>query len=176
MLFKRKDSKLWWFKFTAPDGKVIRQSTGTADKRQAQVLADTAKAEAWRIAKLKEKPKYTWQQGVVKWLQESQKRTIDEDRSNFVWLDRYLGNKVLADIDQADIDRIITAKLKEGVSNARANRITALVSAVLNTARREWGWIDSVPPIRKLAEPAKRIRWLSHEEAGRLLAELPPHL
>ncbi len=125
---------------------------------------------------MKEKPKYTWQQAVVKWLQESQKRTIDEDRSNFVWLDRYLGNKVLAEIDQADIDHIITAKLKDGVSNARVNRITALVSAVLNTARLEWGWIDSVPPIRKLAEPTKRIRWLSHEEVARLLAELPPHL
>lgn len=176
MLFKRKGSKFWWFKFTTPDGKVVRQSTGTEDKRQAQELADTSKAEAWRFAKLKEKPRYTWQQAVVKWLQESQKRTIDEDRANFRWLDRYLGQKVLAEIDQSDIDRIITAKLKDGVSNARVNRITALVSAVLNKARREWGWIDQVPPIRKLAEPTKRIRWLTHDEAARLLTELPPHL
>ncbi|MGZ4979613.1 MAG: tyrosine-type recombinase/integrase [Methylobacter sp.] len=176
MLFKRNDSKFWWFKFTTPSGKVIRRSTGTEDKRQAQELADTCKAEAWRIAKLKEKPRYTWQQAVVKWLQESQKRTIDEDRANFRWLHRYLGDKVLAEIDQADIDRVITAKLKDSVSNARVNRITALVSAVLNAARREWGWIDTVPPIRKLSEPTKRIRWLTHDEAARLLAELPPHL
>ncbi len=176
MLFKRNNSKFWWFKFTTPDGKVIRRSSGTTDKRQAQELADTCKAEAWRVAKLKEKPRYTWQQAVIKWLQESQKRTLEEDRANFRWLDRYLGRKALADIDQSDVDRIISAKLKEGVSNARANRITALVSAVLNTARREWGWIDSVPPIRKLAEPTKRIRWLTKDEAARLLAELPPHL
>lgn len=176
MLFKRKNSKFWWFKFTTPDGKIIRQSSGTTDKRQAQELADTCKAEAWRVAKLKEKPRYTWQQAVIKWLQESQKRTLEEDRANFRWLDRYLGKKSLVDIDQSDVDRIISAKLKEGVSNARANRITALVSAVLNTARREWGWIDSVPPIRKLAEPTKRIRWLTKDEAVRLLAELPSHL
>jgi len=91
-------------------------------------------------------------------------------------LDQYLGKKILAEIDQIDIDRIISAKLNDGVSNARVNRILALVSAVLNIARREWDWIDKVPPIRKLSEPARRIRWLTHKEAIRLLAELPAHL
>jgi hypothetical protein len=87
-----------------------------------------------------------------------EKRTLKEDQANFKWLDGYLGHKVLAEIDQTDIDRIITAKLNEGVSNARVNRITALVSAVLNISRKDWGWIDFVPPIRKFAEPKKRIR------------------
>ncbi len=160
MLFKRKDSKFWWYKYKAPNGKIVRQSTGTADERQAQELADTCKAQAWRISKLKEKPRYSWQDAVVKWLQESQKRTIKEDQANFRWLDTYLGHKVLAEIDQADIDRIITAKLNQGVSYARVNRITALVSAVLHKARNHWGWIDYIPPIRKFAEPKKRIRWL----------------
>jgi integrase len=50
------------------------------------------------------------------------------------------------------------------------------VSAILNKAKNEWGWIDTVPTIRKLKEPKQRIRWLSHEEATRLLAELPEHL
>ncbi|ESS66526.1 integrase Int [Methyloglobulus morosus KoM1] len=176
MLFKRKDSKFWWYKYTAPDGKVVRQSTGTTDKRRAQELADTCKAGAWRVSKLKEKPRYIWQDAVVKWLQESQKRTIKEDQANFRWLDAYLGHKVLAEIDQTDIDRIITAKLNQGVSYARVNRITALVSAVLHKARNYWGWIDYIPPIRKFAEPKKRIRWLTPDEAAKLLAELPPHL
>ena len=35
---KRKNLKFWCFKFTTPDGKVIRQSSGTMDNRQAQDL------------------------------------------------------------------------------------------------------------------------------------------
>jgi hypothetical protein len=66
MLFKRKDSKFWWYKYKAPNSKIVRQSTGTADERQAQELADTWKAQAWRISKLKEKPRFTWQDAVVK--------------------------------------------------------------------------------------------------------------
>lgn len=37
-------------------------------------------------------------------------------------------------------------------------------------------FIDYVPSIRKFAEPKKRIRWLTPNEATRLLVELPTHL
>ena len=121
--------------------KLYANLLGLPTEPQAQELADTCKAQAWRISKLKEKPRYTWQDAVVKWLQESQKRTLKEDQANFKWLDGYLGHKVLAEVDQTDIDQIITAKLNEGVSNARVNRITALVSAVLNKSRIDWGLI-----------------------------------
>jgi integrase len=41
---------------------------------------------------------------------------------------------------------------------------------------REWQWIDRAPSMRMLTEPTRHVRHLTHEEAGRLLAELPPHL
>lgn len=40
----------------------------------------------------------------------------------------------------------------------------------------DWGWLDSVPSVRLLPEPKKRLRWLTYDEAGQLLRELPPHL
>ncbi|MGZ3814971.1 MAG: hypothetical protein ACXWAB_11015 [Methylobacter sp.] len=55
----------------------------------------------------------------------------------------------------------------------RANRITALIRAVLRKAEREWGWIDKAPAIRRLKEDNKRIRWITHQEAERLCRELP---
>ncbi|MDR9839389.1 site-specific integrase [Herbaspirillum huttiense] len=52
----------------------------------------------------------------------------------------------------------------------------SLLRAVLNVAHREWGWIDEPPFIRLLAEPRSRIRFLSRDEAVKLLHELPEHL
>jgi len=62
------------------------------------------------------------------------------------------------------------------LNNATANRILSLIRAILNRAKDEWGWIDSVPNFRFLPEPNERIRWLTHDEARRLLTELPSHL
>ncbi len=49
MLFKRKKSDNWYFKFTLR-GKTLYRSTGTCDKAQAQEIADKAKAEAYSHA------------------------------------------------------------------------------------------------------------------------------
>ena len=40
----------------------------------------------------------------------------------------------------------------------------------------EWEWLDRAPQVRMLKEPTRRVRFLSREEAQRLLAELPEHL
>jgi hypothetical protein len=44
MLYKRKDSKNWWYAFTLPNGKQTRNSTRSPDKKTAQRIADQAKA------------------------------------------------------------------------------------------------------------------------------------
>ena len=51
-----------------------------------------------------------------------------------------------------------------------------VLRAILRRAHREWDWIGSVPVIRMLPEPKRRVRWLTKEEARRLLYELPAHL
>jgi excisionase family DNA binding protein len=48
--------------------------------------------------------------------------------------------------------------------------------ALLRKAVNDWEWMDKVPRIRMLPEPRRRIRWITREEADRLLAELPEHL
>lgn len=52
----------------------------------------------------------------------------------------------------------------------------ALVRSILNRAKDDWEWVDSTPTVRLLPETQKRVRWLTNEEAGRLLKELPNHL
>ena len=113
----------------------------------------------------------------MRWLKEqAHKATINEDKSRFRWLDRYLGGKPLDAINRSLIEKIIDAKLAEGVSNTTVNRVLELVSAVLQKCVKHWEWLDRVPPIRMFKEPTRRIRFLSREEAQALLAELPEHM
>ena len=85
-------------------------------------------------------------------------------------------NKKLSEIDDTLIDEIIEAKKEEGVKAATVNRILAVLRAILNKAVTKWGWLDKLPSIELLDEGIKRERWLTKEEANRLIKELPPHL
>jgi integrase len=135
------------------------------------------KGELWRIAKLGEKPRRTWNEAVVRWLKEqSHKATIETDKMHFRWLDSHLCGKPLEAITRNAIDRITDTKLKEGVSNATANRLLEIVRAVLRRCMNDWEWLDRVPRVRMLKEPTRRIRFLTRNEAQRLLAALPEHL
>jgi len=64
-------------------------------------------------------PCYRWQEAVVRWISESQYKTNHwRDLVYLKWLDQYLGNVLLPDINRALIDKIIAARLAGGVSNA----------------------------------------------------------
>lgn len=56
-LYKR--GGIWWIRFTTPDGRELRETTQTTDRRQAQEYHDNRKAELWRQVKLGDRPHYT---------------------------------------------------------------------------------------------------------------------
>lgn len=172
-VYKRGDT--WWIRFTTPDGRRVRESSGTADRQAAEELHDRLKAESWRIARLGEKPQYTWEEAVVQWLKEkSHKASLQKDRSIFRWLDPYLKGLLLSQIDRERLLEIAEAKAAE-TNPSTANRHMALVRAVLRRASEVWEWTDRHPKVPMYTVRNKRIRWLTREEADRLLALLSPH-
>lgn len=176
-LYRRKKDGVWWMRFTAPDGRRIRQSAGTVDRAQAQEHHDRLKTELWRIAKLGTKPRRTWEDAVVRWLREtSHKTTHPMDKLHLRWLDRFLRGRYLDEITRDVVDGIIEAKLNEGVRNATVNRVLSVVRAILRRAAYDWEWVDRAPKVRLLPEPKRRIRFITRAEADQLLAELPVHL
>ena len=174
----RKRGGSWWVDVVAPNGERIRRTTGTANKALAQEFHDRLKSELWRISKLGEKPRRTWNEAVgalAEGVRHTRQRS-SQDKAHLRWLDQYLGGKYLDTISRAVIDRITEAKLAEGVSNATVNRPLEVVRAILRKCVNDWEWLDRTPQVRMLKEPTRRVRFLTRDEAKRLLAALPEHL
>ncbi len=68
-LYRR--GKTWWVRFTAPNGQRVRSSTRTEDRVKAQEYHDRLRAKLWREAQLGQKPDYSWNHAVLRWLEET---------------------------------------------------------------------------------------------------------
>lgn len=175
-LYKRKGSAQWWVAFMV-NGERVQESTGAANRRNAQECHDRRRAELWEQQGLGVKPWRTWEEAVLRHLNESgHKRTLVTDRFHLRWMHPHLEGLDLAAITRDVADALVQAGLAERASHATVNRRTQLLRAILRKAQADWEWIDKVPRLRILKEPEGRTRWLSHAEAVRLLAELPEHL
>jgi len=138
-------------------------------------LHDKLKAESWRIAKLGDRPKYTWDDAGYQWLIETEhKRTHREDAKKLEWLQRFLRGKELAAITRENIIAIGEHKKAES-SGPTANRYLALIRAILRKACFEWEWIEKAPQVKLYKETKRRVRWITPEQANCLLSELPAH-
>ena len=196
-LYQRGKRGTWWVDLGDVAGQRARRSTGTADHTAAKEYAATLARDLWRTRRLGEAPRVSWDQAVVAWLEEHQHRkSIEEIKRTLRWLSAHLRGMALADITDTVIRKLAKTRAAEAVnrraieiaiaaektppapkptSGATVNRHMAQLSAVLHYAQRR-GWLPVVPPIIKAPEPAKRVAWLTHQQAEALLAELPPHL
>lgn len=175
-LYRRKDSPYWWVKIQIPGRKPVSESTRTTDEVAAKEYEAHRTAELWRQAKLGERPAYIWEEAVAKFLEEtSHKRDHGGDKARLVYLHSHLSGVELDDTDafKEAIRRI--KKDKRDRAAGTINRYLATMRSVLRLAERE-GMADKCPRIRLLPEPLKRIRWLTKDEALRLLDALPAHL
>lgn len=190
----------WHCDFTAPNGKRIRESLGTADKKQAQELHDKMKAEAWRVNKLGDAPTKTFDEACLRWLDEkAAKKSLDDDKTKIAYFLQRFGGRALSSIKEEDIreamktlrnrkhrerwEKMRSRLLKAGkpvppfedkpVTLATRNAYLAFMRSLLKLACNEWKWIETVPLIKTPRPRNNRVRWLTHEEANRLIEEMP---
>ncbi|WP_338040415.1 site-specific integrase [Nitrosomonas oligotropha] len=162
--------------FTTPSGERVRCSAATEDKTQAQEFHDKLKAESWRVVKLGDKPKRTWDESAYKWLMETQdKKTHHDDVAKINWLQQFFRGKYLDELTRDVIAGIGELKRKE-TSPATANRLLALIRSILRRAALDWEWIDKPPVIKLYREAKRRVRYLNATQATMLIQELPHHL
>jgi integrase len=177
-LYKRKDSPYWWINVVLADGSRVSRSTRCEALEDAKEVLVRLKAEAYEVARTGVPAEHTWEEAVIHYLEDSaEKRTLDDDKAHLVKLDPYLRGCRLQDINRMTLKPFIRdRKRRDGVMNSTVNRALEVVRRILYLARDEWGWIVRVPKIRMLKEPKRRVRFLTEEEADRLMGELPAHL
>jgi len=173
-LWKRADT--YYVKLTAPDGTILRRTTGTTDRTKAQEYHDKLKAELWDLARLKLKPKRTWDEAALRWLNEkAHKKSHRDDVSRVRWFARHLRGKTLDQVSRDMIDGIVSRQLSKSCSRTK-DLYVALIRAIFRRAQREWEWIDQIPAFRTYSVgKAVRVRYLTHDQARTLLERLPVH-
>ncbi|MBA4155748.1 MAG: site-specific integrase, partial [Flavobacterium sp.] len=166
-LYQRKN--IWWVSFTH-NGQRIQRSTGTTVKIAAQEYYDKLKAELWNVSKLDHKIMYSWRDAVLRWLKENQhKRSLASDKIHLRWIDKYFHHLRLHEITRDLIEEVAEKRAEDGVTLTTVNRMLEVVRAILRKAQNEWEWVDKIPSVRMRYVEKQRIRWLTLNEAQRLL-------
>lgn len=167
-LYRR--GSVWYIDIRLPDGTRLRRSAGTQDKQKAQELRAKLEHELWQQTRLGTKPKRLWDEAAARWLEEKGgKKSIGSDISklrNLVFLRGVYLHQISR---QLVMDNIAAYRC----ANSTKNRYLALIRAILYKAAHEWEWIDTAPKLTLYKESTHRIRWITPEEADRLLGALP---
>lgn len=170
-IFKRNNT--WYIDIRKPSGQRIRCSARTTDKKAAQELHDKLKHDFWREERLGERPKVLWDTACLHWLDaKATKKTIAEDELKMTKLTAFRG----VYLHHMTKDFILNEINKVTPSPSSRNHYIALVQAILNKCVKDWDFLETAPKLPRYTEPKRRVRWLTKDEAQRLLAVLPDYL
>ncbi|EIF30587.1 site-specific recombinase XerD [Burkholderia sp. Ch1-1] len=176
-LRKRKGSPTWHIDFRTPGGERIRQSTGTANKKEAEEYHDRLKAELWRVSKLGEKQKRTWDEAAVRMLKESAHlRSFVNTRIHLRYFRKFFAGRLLESITRDEIYEALpelSARTKQPkpLSAKTKNLYLGTMRHMFNLAI-EWEWLAQAPILKAAKVSNKRFRFLTRDEAQRLIAAI----
>lgn len=178
-LVKRGD--VWWMSFTY-QGRQVRKSTGTSDKRLADAVLSKVKVQIveGRFFETCEEKSRTFGELMSRFETEHvPKKASQRSYKGYVKrLRDFFGDRVLAEITPKVIVAYKNVRLTAGKAPATVNRELAIMKKAFNLAVREWEWCRDNPVLRVSMERERnqRDRWLTEEEEDRLLQACGPWL
>jgi len=147
-----------------------------AEKRQQAAVARQAEAEARAT---EERENITLAQVWKKYLPVAQANkaahtAYAEEAAYRLWLSPTLANKPLRDIKPIHLERIKKTMTEAGRSAQTIRHVLAALRQVFNFAKRHglYAGDNPVSLVKKPSADARRLRFLTHDEADRLLAAL----
>ena len=176
-LFRR--GKTWWLRYSGPDGKQRRESSGTQDfkaarrflidrRREVSEGQDPAPLRPGKVTVREAAGRYAeWAAGQRGWKM-GKKYLVEK-------IVQVFGNAQLSRLSPAHVSRWLDGT---GWGPANRNRHLATLHHLYSKAL-EWGLCSRgdqsrIHSVRLVREPAGRIRYLSEEEVRRLLDECDP--
>jgi len=171
-LFKKPTSRYWYADFTDASGCRVKRSTRTVDRREAEALLAKWKLEAFQEKMWDRSPAHRYEELMLLYLRgpSQDKRAPERDQYAARRLTPFFQGKVLETLGPADIQAYIEQRRARGIGPGTINKELNVLSAALNYARRrlEWAVPNPVEGMR-LKPPAGRIRWITRDEADRLV-------
>ena len=174
-LYRR--NQVWYADFYA-NGKRVQQSTGTANRREAEKFHALRLSEVHRGAFLKPVNLTLTELG-ERYIEHAKlhKRSWIRDMQLLSNLQEFFGSSRLRDITAFRIEEYQRKRVQEA-SPATTNREIALLKHMFNIAER-WGQHQGANPVRMvrfLPENSVKYRTLSAEEERKLLSCCAPHV
>jgi len=177
-LYKRKDSRFWWFSVNE-NGKRNKDSTRTenkklAEKIYAKVLIDIQEGKWFENQAKKKTLKEMIERFKAEYTEKKDCRSKDRDNSIFKNLYFFFGeNCTLANIENL-IGGYEHHRGSKGIKPATILKELGVVRRMFNVARKQWKW--KIPnPVSEIELPKvnnNRVRYLDHGEHKRLFCAL----
>ncbi|MFL1404236.1 tyrosine-type recombinase/integrase [Marinobacter sp. M1N3S26] len=166
------------------NGRRIRESTGSADRVEAEQYLVRRLEEIRQASVYGVRPNRIWRAAALRYVREhSHKRSIKRDVQDLKALDPYIGKLPLNQIHSGTLQSFIQGRKEAGVKSGTVNRSLAVARRILRLCaelwRDEYGmtWLETAPMIPDVDWHDSRapapITWA---EQGRLFQELPEHL
>jgi len=172
-----KRNHVWWMSFMY-QGRQVRRSTGTTDKRLAESILCKVKVQIaeGQFFETREEQERTFGDMMARYLKEravlKAPKSHQRDCQALAHLLPVFGDTVLAEISPKLLAGYKTQRRIETAAPATINKELQLVRHAFNVAMREWEWCRENPMHRISMEPVRNEvdRWLTTTEEERLLA------
>lgn len=186
-LFKRPGSPYWYAEIQVRGRRIVR-STGTSTRRVAETfqrrLREEAKKEADRLganASVKGAVlNYTVDQMFGRyWIEHGSKLSWAHEVEGYAKrIVAIVGHILVTNLTTQDCAYLIETLRNGGTGLVALNRFIAVFRGAHTMAAKKWGVPTHIIDwkLLKTKEPHERVRWLTKDEAARLLACLPPHV
>lgn len=176
----RQDERGIWHCDFSVAGKRFQRSTATHDKAQAQEWCAQIADRAWRERKLGEAPSVKWEEAIAAWCKAKAtdaKKNLANDVDKARLLAPHFDGKYIHELTSALVNSVLDQLQSDrGFGGSTRNRYRAFIVGVVNFCKAR-GWnVPAALAVEKREEPSERVRWITREEADRLLMQLPVHL
>ncbi|MFO7642274.1 MAG: site-specific integrase [Candidatus Competibacteraceae bacterium] len=171
-LYRQPGSPHWYGSYTDNHGIRRRRSTGTDNQAEAKIILSRWRTETHQQRVWGAEPTHTLHQLIIAYVDtHPDKRTLERDGYSVQHLYRLLGeSRPLNTLCAADAHGYCLTRRQEGAQPGTINREIGFLSSAINWSRRALGWkIDNPAAAQRLPEPPGRNRWLTHDEASRLI-------
>ncbi len=170
---------IYWASFKMPNGRRVRKSLGTKNKKLAQAIEAKIRTDIHEGKYFEKKPgeRKTFKDMTDRFMAEHAPNVTISMQKSYICslgtLTPFFGeNATLNSIDSNRISRFKAKRQKDERKPATINRELAMLSKMFSIAVKEWKWLSYNPmkDVNRNKLNNERKRWLSLEEEVRLLS------